>query len=77
MNAQKGIHGAATSACSQNKNRKDRNTGEGVELAEESLCLRLVAPQGIKTSSEGAAASFSGGSPHFDSAVTRLILETV
>lgn len=77
MNAEKGIPGAATSACSQNKNHKDRNIGEGAELPEESLCLHLVTQQGIKTSLEGVAASLSIGYPHFESAITCLILETV
>lgn len=76
MNGDEGIHGATTSACSQNKNCKDRNAEEGAELAEESLYLPLVTQQGIKTSLEVVAASLSIGSPPFESPNSWLTLET-
>lgn len=57
----KETHGATASACSQHKNHKPRNAGEGAELVEESLCSPPVKRQGIKTSLEGVESSLSIG----------------
>ena len=71
------IHGATVSACSQNKNHKHRNEGEGAELVEESLCSASVTPRGIKTGLEGVVASLCIGFPTFKPLFTQLTLETV
>ena len=57
MNGAGGLHAAIAQACRQSKNHRDRNAGEGTELAEESLCLSVVtARNGI--SLEGGSFTF-------------------